>query len=82
MECVADGSVVTVANTKSRMNSKVERSKAAASSTGDIAKYALALALVPVATLLALLFIPTRYVARQVGLEPTTCGFGDRCSAS
>ena len=28
------------------MNSKVERSKAAASSTGDIAKYALALALV------------------------------------
>ena len=47
LDDVADGSVVTVANTKSRMNSKVERSKPANSaSAGDIAKYALALALV------------------------------------
>ena len=41
-----------------------------------------AAALVPGATLDALVFIATRCVARQVGLEPTTCGFGDRCSAS
>ena len=39
--------LVVIANRKSRMNSKVERSKAVAgSSTADIAKYVLALALV------------------------------------
>ena len=47
LECTAVGSMAVIANRKSRMNSKVERSKAvAASSTADIAKYVLALALV------------------------------------
>ena len=46
LEYAVDGLMAAVANRKSRMNSKVERSKGTASSSSDIAKFVLAGALV------------------------------------